>query len=419
MNPSFRLLWLVGVLVSLAVACQNTEQSAVQPEKLASSSPSTASSAESTESGGPLVPFASGHGPSELAPQASATGDATEPDDEEFDPDGPTPAPKADATGAAPVPKPKAAPAEVKLVKAGAEPHAELRLTPKVGDAVAVEMVMSTAIKMEIDGNAPPAGKVPPIVFVMQTKVTEVSPNGDIHYDFELSDAGVRAVPGVEDKVITMLNQALGSLVGLKGEVVITSRGITKESKLSLPGKQNAQTQQVLQGMEQALQQMNAPFPAEPVGKGARWTHTNTLNQNGITLTQQSTYDLVKVSGQNITLKVGISQLAPKQKVSQMGVTVDLLSLKSSGKGTTQLRLDRLAPVKSKIKIDTKASMGLPQGQKMKMDSSLTVEMAEPSKKPAPKPTTSDGQAPAPTPAAPAPAPAPKPAPAPAPAPAP
>lgn len=404
----------LGVLVVVVggAACQNTEQSAVQPEKLASSSPSE-SSESPPATGGPLIPYASGHGPSDLAAPSASTKVASkdpEPDTDEFNPDGPaaTPPPKA----APKPPAPKATPGVVKLIKPGAAPLSELRLTPKVGDTSSVEMVMTTAISMEIDGKKPPTGTVPPIVFVMTTKITEIEPSGDIHYTLDVIDAGVRAIPGVQAEVITALNQALGSLVGLTGKVTLTDRGITKETKLSLPGVQNAQTQQVLQGMEQAMQQLGAPLPEEAVGKGAQWTHTTNMTQNGITMTQVATYDLVKVKGKKITCKVSLAQSAPKQKVaSPVGVVVDLLSLTSKGGGTTKLSLDQLTPIQSKVKVDTKASMALPKGQKMKMDSSLTVEMGKPKKKPKVKtPAAPKSVVPTP-PKTPAPVPAPAPTP--------
>ncbi len=393
------LLLSAALLTSALSGCQNTEQSSVQPEKLASSTSSVPGAPPSGSTAGPLLPFASGYGPQDVAPRAStevASGD----DPDEFNPDGV--APKAAPTPKA-VPKPALTPGVVKLLKEGAKPRAELRLKPEVGDTSAVEMVMTTEIPMEVDGKKPPTGKVPPIVFGLETKVTEVSKGGDIRYTFRVYEASVRALPGIDAKVITALNRALGALVGLHGDVRVTNRGITKSTKLELPGKQNAQTQQVLAGMEQALQQLAAPLPEEAVGKGAQWTHTSTLTQNGISLSQVATYDLVKVKGQKITCKVSVVQNAPKQKVaSPVGVTVDLISLSSKGGGSTKLNLDQLTPLASKMKVATKASMGLPKGQKMKMDSTLTVEMGKPKKKKK-KTTTKDSTAPKPAPKTPVP----------------
>ncbi len=408
---------LLALLLVGASACQKTEGSRVQPEKLASSSPAL-SSGTAPRTGAPFAPFASGYGPEHVAKPAvapKASGGA--PVVDEFNPDGPSVAPSKPPPAKPTTSKPN--PGVVKLVKAGAKPRRQLRFAPKVGDAAAVEMVMTTEINMEIDGKKPPSGQVPPIVFVIATKVTGISAEGDIRYTFSVSEAGVRAMPGVRAEVITALNQALGALVGLKGTVLLSSRGITKETQLSLPGKPNAQTAQVLQGMEQAMQQLGAPLPEEAVGRGARWTHTTSMSQNGISLTQVATYSLTKVSGNKLTCKIALTQSAPKQKVaSPVGVTVDLLSLESKGRGTTKIRLDQLMPVKSKMLVTTRAQMGLPKGQKMKMDSKLTVEMGTPKKRPARSAKPPSGKV-KPGSAATVPSPAPKPAKPPTPRPAP
>lgn len=408
-------LLVLSLLLVVCSACQNTEQSAVQPEKLASSSAS-ANAPAPPGSNAPLAPFASGHGPVDLSAPGSAVADSGDANAPTYNPDGPSANPAPSKASQPTTSKPK--PGVVKLIKAGAEPHKKLRFTPKVGDKRAIEMVMTTEITMDIDGQKPPTGTVPPIVFIMDTEVTALN-EGLISYRFNVLEAGVRAIPGVQAKVITALNQALGGLVGLTGMVTVTDRGIIKETKMSLPGKTNQQTQQVLAGMEQAMQQLGAPLPEEAVGAGAQWTYTTTLRQNGISLTQVATYDLTSVKGDKINCKVKLTQSAPKQKVaSPVGVTVDLISLKSRGKGSTKLRLDRLTPTKSKMKVSTKAKMGLPQGQLMKMDSVLTIQMGKPNKTPkkkkaAPKPSTPAAPKPAPKPAAPKPAPkpaAPKPA---------
>ena len=94
MKAKYGLLLATSLLVG-ATACQNTEQSSVQPEKLASSTSSVASTPPAG-SGGPLIPYANGYGPKDLAPEASASAKTASNDPgEEFNPDGVAPAPTA------------------------------------------------------------------------------------------------------------------------------------------------------------------------------------------------------------------------------------------------------------------------------------------------------------------------------------
>ena len=160
----------------------------------------------------------------------------------------------------------------------------------------------------------------------------------------------------------------------MKGHAIVTRRGLTKDTEISMPGKVDAQTQQVVQGMEQALRQISAPLPEEPVGVGAKWQLVTYLSQNGVSLKETATYQLEKVDGDRIQLAVQLDQTAPKQKVkSPVGVTVDLLSLRSKGGGDMSLKLDRIAPMTSQLTLDSAVAMALPKNKTMKMSSKMSI----------------------------------------------
>ncbi|RLB61370.1 MAG: hypothetical protein DRI90_11540 [Deltaproteobacteria bacterium] len=366
-------LGLLAVLLVLA-ACQKNDQSSIKPETLAAQSSATSgpSAAESSPAAeavgpdgsvvqggapGPLAPFASGQRPSALKPAPGPT-KATPV----------TPKPTAAAAGSAP---------EVKLIKPGAEPRRELRLTVKPGQTEAMKMTMTMAIGMKLGAKSQPTSKLPPMIMDMAMKIIDVRPNGDFRYEFSLTGTDVAATPGVDPKVQGAIKQALGQLKGLSGWAVVSNRGISKEAKINVPPGADAQTKQVMQGMEQAMQQMGAPLPEEPVGLGAQWQVITKLSQNGIQIGQTATYDMVKLAGDALSCKVAITQHAPKQKVpSPLGVTVDLLSMKSTGAGTTDLRLTKIAPVKSQVKVTSLVKMGMPKNQIMEMNTTMQIDMA-------------------------------------------
>lgn len=406
MNPiqnSHRLLAasalaLVTLTAGVLGGCQRSEQASVQPEKLASSSPSDGSasppspkdtSADKTseaEAGaapsgsapGPLRPLAKGspssQGSAPLAPYASGDELKAAPEPISADPD-----PPADTARPAPEAKPKALPPpELTLLEAGKPPRKELRLGAKLGHSEAMRMVMQMSIGMEMNGKKAPASKLPPMLMDMTLKVADVN-DQRLRYDFVLTDTGVPAAAGTPPKLVRVLEQALATLQGMKGHAVVTRRGVTKEAKISMPGKANAQTQQIVQGMEQALQQISAPFPEEPVGVGARWKLVTPMHQNGVSLQQTAIYTLKKITGDRLELDVTLTQTAPKQKVqSPIGVTVDLLSLSSKGDGDMTMKLDRLAPLTSQIAIDSAVSMGLPENKTMKMSSQMSIGINPP-----------------------------------------
>src|SRR5690606_31142362 len=150
--------------------------------------------------------------------------------------------------------------------------------------------------------------------------------------------------------------------------------GTNREAKIDLGDKASPQTQQIMQGMEQAMQQISTPLPEEPVGVGGRWEQTSTLVQQGIEVRQRATYELKKIEGDRVTIAVELSQTAPKQRVAAPGdVKLDLLSLKADGKGTIEMLLTRLAPIRSDLDITSAVEMGMPKNQRMKVGSSLQI----------------------------------------------
>ncbi|HHH29983.1 MAG TPA: hypothetical protein ENK57_16785 [Polyangiaceae bacterium] len=381
------LLFMSGVGRALA-GCQRSEQASVQPEKLASSSPSTgaegaptsdaaenesASGQPSSSAPGPLLPLAEGKkAPAAAKPTATTTtkplaprATAKKPAPEPFSAD-PDPAPG--AAKQAPLPPPK-----LTLLSDGAEPKKALRLAAKVGHTEKMRMAMRMSIGMEMGGKKAPPSNLPPMLMDMDLEVAD--DRGDrLRYDFVLSDTAVPATEGIPPKVVKVLAQALGTLKGMKGHAFVTRRGFTQDAKIAMPGTVDAQTQQVVQGMEQALRQISAPLPEEPVGVGATWRVVTHLSQNGVSLKETATYELKKMVGDRVELGVQLEQSAPKQKVkSPVGVTVDLLSLHSSGGGDMSLKLDRIAPVTSQLSLDSAVAMALPENKTMKMSSKMAI----------------------------------------------
>jgi hypothetical protein len=307
---------------------------------------------------GPLLPFASGKGPGDVAPPR------TQPTDK---PAGPKVARKPGNSVSR----------ELKLLKAGAEPRKELRLKAKTGQVDKMKMVMTMGLGMKVDGKqAAPPQDMPPMVMNMALQVTKTLPNGDIRYDFTVTDTDVLAGQKLAPKVVKAMKTALAKIHGMKGHAVVSDRGFNKEAKIDMPPGTDPQTQQVMQGMQQAMQQLGAPLPKEPVGKGAKWKFVTKLVQQGIKVRQSATYDLVKLEGNTMTCNVTVDQTAPRQRISAMGVSVDLLSLSSTGGGTTKQRFDKLAPLKSSMNMVSKVDMGMPKNQVMNMTTRMVIDIS-------------------------------------------
>jgi hypothetical protein len=382
--------WLALCLVvgCPVVGCQ-TGDSSVQPEKLATPAsgavPATATgSAPAPASAEPGPPPPLAQAPEDGAPADSASAAVPSPDgaaSPDAVPSATTGPKKAEA--AKKPKKPSAAkPAQVKttveLVKAGAEPRKELRFAPKVGLVDKMTMTMTLAVGVDVGGRSIPKNALPPMVVDMNLKVTEVRPDGDVRYEFAIHGTDVRAPATAPAQLIDPMKDALARMRGLGGHTVMSNRGQTKEAKINFPQKLDPQTQQILQGMEQAMNQIVVALPEEPVGLGAQWRVTNAVDQNGVALSQILTYDLVEIDGETARCDVTVTQKAPPQKVpGPGGAMLDLTSLKSSGSGKVAFRLDHVAPTSSRLALASALEMTA-KGGAMKMETDVTVEMRSP-----------------------------------------
>lgn len=398
-----RLLHRLALLL-LLVGCKNDDaavqaDAAVRPDASvattapAASGSSSGSADPAVASADPTAPAAASADPTASAPGPSAapvasvtatpTAQAASPPPSASASVGPPASARVKGPDATPKKPPAAGvPAQiatrVELVEAGAEPRKALRFAPKVGLVDEMTMTMTLAVGMDLGGRSIPKNALPPMVVDMNLEVTEVRPNGDVRYTFAIRGTDVRAPAGAPAQVIAPMKEALGRMRGLGGHTVMSNRGQTKEAKIDLPKEIDPQTQQILQGMEQAMNQIVVALPEEEVGVGAKWRVTNSVAQNGISLRQVLTYDLVKLEDGTAHCDVSVTQDAPRQKVAGPGgAVVDLTSLKSSGSGKVAFRLDHVAPTSSRLALSSALEMAAKSGA-MKLATDVTVEMRSP-----------------------------------------
>jgi hypothetical protein len=289
----------------------------------------------------------------------------------------------ADPGGAASVLKstPQRGP-EVKLLSPGTPPLRAMSLHPKAGDTQRMVVTMKTAMEMRMGGMTNPPIKLPPMRMSMSMTVKSVSPEGDIAYDFLLDDAEVLEEPGVMPQVATAMRTALSSAKGMSGSGVMSRHGINKGTQLTVPKGADPQLRQLLEGMKDSLNQIAAPLPVEPIGRGAKWEVKMTLLQQGMTLEQTATYELISIEGERGTAKSTVAQVGANQKIqnpSMPAVKMDLVKLDAKGSGEVTFDLGRIVPPRATGDIHSEATMAMDMGTQkqtmsMKMDMNIKVE---------------------------------------------
>lgn len=271
-------------------------------------------------------------------------------------------------------------PPVVKLLDAGQEPRAPMRLTVTSGQKEVLGMTMKMAMAM--DGvQKLPHTRLPAMVMNMGLTVTEVLAHGDFRYDFGLDSVDVVAGDS-PPQMVTALRTALGGMKGMTGHSLLTSRAEVCEASVKIPEDVAPQLKQTMDGLQQSLAQVSVPFPEEAVGVGARWEVTTRLANQGVDLNQVTAYEIVERTATTVKVATTITQRAAPQKMNPPGLppgaVVHLDSLDSSGSGTTVFDLTKIVPQSGQMTMSTKMAMtieamGEKQPMSMTMDLDLTI----------------------------------------------
>ena len=236
----------------------------------------------------------------------------------------------------------------VKLLDSGAQPRKALRYKFQAGRSETMVMETSTSMAMEMGEQKQPETKMPPTQMTMTIESKEVSPQGDMRYEFKMEKADVLADPNANPMMVNAMKQSMNSLVGMSGWATVTPRGFTTDAEIKMPDGIDPQMGQAMGNMRQSMKQMSAPLPAEPVGKGARWQVTMPFETIGMKITQIATYELLEVRGDKVKFDVAIEQSAEPQEINMPGTPpgtiMSLESLTTSGKGTVELQMTDLVP---------------------------------------------------------------------------
>jgi hypothetical protein len=265
----------------------------------------------------------------------------------------------------------------VKLLDPGAQPRTPLRYKFQANRTEKMVMEMSTAMAMEMGDLKQPETQVPATRMTMTIDSKEVSPEGDLHYKFELDQIEVLPEPGANPAMVTAMKQQMSSMQGLSGSATVTSRGFIRDVEINPPTGIDPQVGHSMNEMKQSMNRMSAPLPQEPVGKGACWQVTMPVETSAIKITQIATYTLSEIQGDKVKFDVAIKQSASPQEIDAPGAApggkMFLESLESSGKGTVELQLTDLVPT-SNINMTT-TNVVSANNQRMKATARMEIKI--------------------------------------------
>lgn len=265
----------------------------------------------------------------------------------------------------------------VDLLEPGQEPRRALRYDLAAMRKEEGVMDMGTTMAVTVGGNAGQRVKLPIMRMTLVTEPQGMTPAGTLRVTSRITAA--KTTGSGDPAVVAAMNEELAAMVGLVTHAEISARGETSNTELEVPANASPQLQQMLDGLRQGMDDMTAPLPEEPVGVGARWRVTSTLDLAAMKSTRVVEAKLERVTAQGAELSLTVSMQAAQQPLKVPGLppgaTATLDSLTASGQGRMSIQLDRLTP-KSEISVSvqTRATVTV-NGEISQANSDVTTDV--------------------------------------------
>lgn len=264
-----------------------------------------------------------------------------------------------------------AASPEVTVTDNGSEPRTELRLAPKQGDTVKLDMEMDMTMSMSADGSTVPTGDIPTLTMGMVSTIESVT-DDEIEMSFEYDTVDAGGDPTVES--------TLRTLIGTSGTITTDTNGVYIDGDIEPAPGMDPTMESTIQQLEQQFANMTVPLPDEAIGTGAVWDVETPVELNGLETCNTYTYTLDQLDGQAYTLDVEIDQQMASGTIEQNGVEAELVEGSSSGSGTTSGRLDLPLAVSGTSNLDSTSTMKVEQGddeQEIETDIGIDLTISE------------------------------------------
>jgi len=213
-------------------------------------------------------------------------------------------------------------------------------------------MSVKIATAMKTGEVESPSMKLPAMIMAMEVTVKSVSPEGDIASELVITDASVADQPGILPQMAEAMKVSLGNLKGLSANGVTSNSGVNKSTEINAPSGADSQVRNAMEQMKDSFASFSSPLPDEAVGAGAKWEVRLPLKSQGMTIDQTTTYELVSLKDELVSIHFTSNETAPPQKIEDLampGVKLDLVKLSGRGSGEVNVNLSQLLPTTGSI----------------------------------------------------------------------
>lgn len=261
---------------------------------------------------------------------------------------------------------------EVEVTDTGSAPRQPMELAPTVGDSVAMDMRIDMEIDAQVDGETAPMQPIPPMQVGMQVTVDDVSED-EVEMSFVYDQVRVDGDPTVQD--------VLETIVDSSGTIVTTRNGVFVDGDFeAAPGMDPTMAAMVDQ-LEQQLADLTIPLPAEPVGPGAEWEVTSSLELSGVAFCNSYTYRLAEFDGNSYELETELEQRPVEGGVIETaGASIEVVDGSGHATGTISGSLSLPIAVSASLQADSDMEQSVEAGgdeMTQEISTSIAMELAE------------------------------------------
>ena len=235
----------------------------------------------------------------------------------------------------------------VKLLDPGSEPRRELRYKFLPGKKYTMVMDMEMVLGMQVDDEQMPVQKQPKIRQIFKVYCKNVSPEGNLRYEFKYGIVEVIGEPEIPPEKVTALRADMAKIEGTSGWVIVSPQGVTIDFGVNIPPGVDPEDRQVLDKIsQQIMMNISFPFPEEPVGVGAKWQFITQI-PGLFEFVHVSTATLVELKDNTGKMNSSVEQKARPKTVglpnTPSGANTTLESLKVAG--SSSLVFDLTKPI--------------------------------------------------------------------------
>jgi len=235
------------------------------------------------------------------------------------------------------------APPTVELLDAGKAPRKALRTTFEVGAKQLLRVESDWTLATLYGPTISTKAVMPSLVYELETEAKEASDEGT-QFGFRVTKVTPKSKKGVKPAQVEAAKKVGGSLKGVTGSFSINARGMVEELAIDAPSDASLLASDMIDQIKQAIRLSSLPLPEEPVGKGAKWTATQVVEQRTARIRHTSTFELVDVKGERVRAASTHAAETPKQKLVLPGTSLELHELDFSGESKGAWRLNQLGP---------------------------------------------------------------------------